>query len=62
MIRRLQIYNEINNEDKGNSVLNDFFKQNNIEINNLEAENDLFYKMKAFIERVYYIYNEEWKI
>jgi hypothetical protein len=52
MLRRLQIYNEINNEEKGNSVLIDFFKQNNIEIKNLEDQNDLFYKMKAFIERV----------
>lgn len=61
MLRRLQIYNEINNEEKGNSVLIDFFKQNNIEIKSLEAEKDLFFKMKAFIERVFF-FLKEWKI
>ena len=61
MVRRIKAYKDINNEEKGNSVLLDFFRENKVEIKQMGIEGETIYEMKAFIERVFK-FKLEWKI
>ena len=55
MTRRLKIYRETNNTEKGKPIMLNFFEENKIEVLNVNLENldpkAHFDKMQAFIER-----------
>jgi len=56
MQRRLNIYNKNNISEGGSSVLSTFFKENNIDILNVNVESlpneEIFDTIKIFVERV----------
>jgi len=55
MLRRISEYRKRNEKGTGNPILIDFFKENNIEVLEINAENKekcTFDALRSFIERV----------
>ena len=55
MARRLAQYKSVNQSEKGDPILVDFFKENSIEVQTISVENNqnvIFDNVKSFIERV----------